>query len=667
MSTDRTYWMADPDVEKVLKKRTENHKSWALWSSNPVSQAWVRNTLAYYSHILDPNSWDTSLVFQGDQGELVKMLVPQARSIIRQTITLVSNQKLNFKSLAKSQGRDVMNDVRLADGICADTVENERLDQKGDILLENALVLGAGFLKTTWDTSKGDPFAAGDDGVLIHKGGVDISVFGPMDVYYEYKLGDWQKLDWCEVRVKKNKWDLIAQYPEMEEELMKVPTIQDFHGINIYNSQQSVKDDYIWCYEMFHKPTPSMPSGRMIFYATEKAVFYDGPNDYGCIPVEPCMPEQFTGAYLGVPLFSSLLPIQEMMDICFSAIGTNNANLGVQNVTIPRGASISVEQIQGMNWISYTPQNIQGGGKPEPLQLVQSAPETFKFIDLLHQHLQQVGNSSPALRGNPPPGVTSGTAFATLSANAIEFMKGTSKAYFNCMKNTMEHALNATRKFAKIPQDVVMKGKNNMAQVREYTGKDLDNIHSISITLQNPLMQTLAGRLEVTDKLMSSGMIKTPQDYFTVLDGGDLTNLTDNETTENDLVASENELLSDNQKIFALWSDNHAYHIRKHKKLLDDPNVRFYSDKLQVIQDHIMEHDQLARSTDPFLYQMAQTGQIPQGGPPTMGGQMMPPEQDQPLPQSGEAQPMDQGPEDVQNVVGKQATVADVAPDALGR
>lgn len=95
--------------------------------------------------------------------------------------------------------------------------------------------------------------------------------------------------------------------------------------------------------------------------------------------------------------------------------------------------------------------------------------------------------------------------------------------------------------------------------------------------------------------------------------------------------------------------------------------MRFYSDKLQVIQDHIMEHDQLARSTDPFLYQMAQTGQIPQGGPPTMGGQMMPPEQDQPLPQSGEAQPMDQGPEDVQNVVGKQATVADVAPDALGR
>ena len=51
-------------------------------------------------------------------------------------------------------------------------------------------------------------------------------------------------------------------------------------------------------------------------------------------------------------------------------VAQDDANiLGVQNVMAPRGAAISVEQIQEMNWISYTPQNIQNGGKPEPLQL----------------------------------------------------------------------------------------------------------------------------------------------------------------------------------------------------------------------------------------------------------------------------------------------------------
>ncbi len=657
--SDRVYWLADGNPETVIKKRIENHKSWALWSSNPVSQAWVRNTLAYYSHVLDPNSWDTSLVFEGEQGELVKMLVPQARSLIRQTITLIASQKLSFKSLAKNTGKDVMSDVRLGDAICNETVENQRLDIKGDELLEAALVLGAGFTKTTWDTSLGDPYSPDDsNGSMIHKGGIDISIHTPMDVYYEHKISDWQKMDWVEVRVKKNKWDLIAQHPELAEEILKVPTVQEYHGINIYSSQQNVDDDYIFCYELYHKPTPAMPQGRMLFYATEKAVFYDGINQYGCIPVEPCMPEKFTGAFLGVPMFSSLLPAQEMMDICFSAIGTNNANLGVQNVMSPRGAAVSVEQINGMNWISYTPQNIPGGGEPKPLQLTNSAPETFKFLDLLHSHLQQLANSSPALRGNPPPGVTSGTAFATLSANAIEFMKGTSKAYFNCMQKTMWHVINANQKFAKIPQEVVMKGRNNMAQVKEYTGDSLKNIHSISITLQNPIMQTLAGRIEVTDKLMQTGMIKTPQDYFTVMDGGDISNLTDNETTENDLVMAENEMLSDGQEVIALWSDNHAYHVRKHKKLLDDPNVRMYSDKIEAIQNHIFEHGRLAKETDPFLYGMAQTGQAPQAQP----GSLPPP----PSGMGGDSAQMEQNPEDLA-IVGQPADVAEVSTDPLGR
>lgn len=646
--SDKVYWLADGDPEVVIRKRMESHRSWALWSSNPISQAWIRNTMSYYSHVLDPNSWDTSLVFEGEQGELVKMLVPQARSLIRQTITLISSQKLAFKTLAKNTGKDVMSDVRLGDAICDATVEDQRLDIKGEELLENALVLGAGFTKTTWNTSAGSPFAQDGDGSVIHKGGIEVSIHSPTDVYYEHKMGDWQKMDWVEVRVKMNKWDLIAQHPALEEEILKIATIQDSHSVNIYNNQSGMEDDYIYCYELYHKPTPAMPQGRMLFYATEKTVFYDGINQYGCIPIEPCMPEKFSGSFLGVPAFSSLMPVQEMMDICFSAIGTNNANLGVQNVMSPRGAAVSVEQIEGMNWISYTPQNIPGGGEPKALQLTQSAPETFKFLDVLHSHLQQLANSSPALRGNPPPGVTSGTAFATLSANAIEFMKGTSKAYFNCMQKTMWHAINATQKFAKIPQEVVMKGKNNMAQTREYTGDDLKNIHSISITLQNPIMQTLAGRIEVTDKLMQSGMLKTPQDYFTVMDGGDVKSLTGNETTETDLVEAENEMLSEGEEVLALWSDNHPYHVRKHKKLLDDPNVRLYSDKIEAIQNHILEHGRLAKETDPFLYGMAQTGQMPQmpqaGPPPPVESGM-----------AGDQNPEMQDPNAIENLVGQTA------------
>lgn len=662
-SKTKDYWLADPDPEKVAKTRGETHGTWTIWNTNPIAQAWVRNMLSYFSHVLDPTSWDTSLVYEGEQGELVRMTVPQARSLIRQAITLITNQKLSFKSMAKSMGKDTMNDVRLGDALADHICYEQRLDEKGEELLEMAMILGGAFTLTKWNTAKGKPHTTNDDGSILYEGRSDVSVLTPLDVSYEYRVKDWTEMGWVEARVKANKWDLIAQHPELEEEILKLNTIQSFQGSNFFNNVIQLEDDYVWVYELYAKPSPSLPAGRMMMYASEKCIFHDGANEYGTIPIEPCIPEKLTGAYLGVPFYSSLMPVQEMMDICFSAISTNNANLGVTNVIVPRGANINVEQIYGQNWISYTPQQVEGGGIPKALNLAQSAPETFKILEVYHSHLQQIANLSPALRGNPPPGVTAGTAFATLSANSLEFLKGQSKAYFSCMQRTMEHAINGYKKFAKIPHLMMVLGKNSTAIEKEFSSRDLENVERISITLQNPLMQTVAGRIEVAEKLIQTGSIKTPQDYLTVIEGGDLKELTSNETTENDLVVAENDRMMDGEKVLALWTDNHGYHVRKHKKLLDDPAVRNNGTGVQLVLDHIMEHVQLARQNDPFAYAMTQTAQVPQmppqmapppGGPPAGGPQ-----------ESPEALPM--GEPDIAATTGRPAEPADTAPDLLGR
>ena len=659
------YWLADPDPERVAKKRGEGHGTWTIWNTNPISQAWVRNMLSYFSHVLDPNSWDTSLIFDGEQGELIRMTVPQARSLIRQAITLITNQKLAFKTMAKSMGKDTMNDVRLGDALADHITFEQRLDEKGEELLEMAMVLGGAFTLTKWNTAGGRPHTTNDDGSILYEGKSEISILTPLDVSYEYRIKDWNDMGWVECRVKQNKWSLIAQHPELEDEILKLPSIQSFQGSNFFNSVVQMEDDYVWVYELYARPTPALPAGRMMMYASDKCIFHDGANEYGTIPIEPCIPEKLTGAHLGVPFYSSLMPVQEMMDICFSAISTNNANLGVTNVIVPRGANINVEQIYGQNWISYTPQQVEGGGIPKALTLAQSAPETFKIIEVYHAHLQQMANISPALRGNPPPGVTSGTAFATLSANSLEFLKGQSKTYFSCLQRTMEHAINGYKKFGKIEHVMMITGKNSTAIEKAFTNKDLENVERVSITLQNPLMQTVAGRIEVAEKLIQTGSIKTPQDYLTVIEGGDLKELTSNETTENDLVIAENDRLMDGEKIFALWTDNHGYHVRKHKKLLDDPAVRAQGKQVQLVMDHIMEHVQLARQNDPFAYAMTQTAQIPMGGPPQGGP---PPAAG---PQGPEEAPPDQalplGEPDMTDMTGEPAGPADMAKDLLGR
>jgi saccharopine dehydrogenase-like NADP-dependent oxidoreductase len=74
---------------------------------------------------------------------------------------------------------------------------------------------------------------------------------------------------------------------------------------------------------------------------------------------------------------------QEMLDNGLSAIATNQSQFAVQSVAIPRGAGVNVQELGGMRFVSFTPQNVPGGGKPEPLQLSATSPETFKFIDVL--------------------------------------------------------------------------------------------------------------------------------------------------------------------------------------------------------------------------------------------------------------------------------------------
>lgn len=653
----KTYWFAD-EAEKVVEKMAEYHGTWTIWGSNPICQAWVRNSIAYYSHVLDPAAWDSALVYDGEQGELIRMAIPQARSLIRQLVTLITKQRLSFNAIAESKGADVVQETRLGNALSAQIVEHQQLDRKGENLVEQALVYGMSFTYTKWRTDLGKPYSVGPDGVLVYEGDLEISTPSVFDVFFDYSVPDWKNNEWVEVRVVKSRWSLVAQFPHLEDEILSLPTIKDWRGPHASQYRTLAEDDFVYCYELYHRKTPAIPKGRMIMYASDKCIFHDGDNEYEDIPVEPMMPETILGMGLGCPQLSALLPAQEMLDHSFSAIATNQAAFAVQSVTVPRGAGIGVQDIGGMNFISFTPQNVPGGGKPEPLQLAQSSPETFKFIDVLLSNMQQLSNINSALRGAPPPGVTSGVAIATLTNNSIEFLTSASKSYAGCMERTMFHAINAYRKFAKIPHIVRMVGKNFQSFTKDFVGSDLDPIQAIKITLQNPLTQTLSGRSDIAEKLLQGGMIKTTQDYLSVLEGSPLNQLYETELSENDLVQSENEALLEGKQVISLATDDHAAHVRKHAGLLNDPVVRLQNARVQEILNHIEEHKNLAQNTDPFLTAMVRTGKQPEGGPPPQGAPGLSPSK----PQQPGAAPLDEG-----MPTGPEHKSAQPAPDLVRR
>lgn len=616
----KEYWFTLSEQE-VVNRLQESNNQWSSYSTNPVAQAWLRNSLAYYSCMLSPTDWTSALSFVGDQGELVKMVVPQARSMIRQIITLVSKKKLNFKAVCDADIYSTLQTARLGDALATHIVKTQQLDMKRKIALEQACVYGVGYYKVSWRSDRGEPFATNPNGSIVYTGGIDISNPSVYDLMFDPRTPNWMDLDWVQCRVQRNRWDLIAQHPELEEDIAALPDVYNSTDYRLFQGTASASKDIVWVYEAYHKPTPSLPKGRMLIYSDDKCIFFDGENKYGCIPIIQLKPEGILGIGHGYPLLSSLLPSQEMFDHSMSAIATNQAALAVQSVLCPRGANIANTSVGGMNWIMYDDRSAEGGGKPEALQLTQSAPETFKFAETLKGEMQEMSNLNNAIRGNPPAGA-SGTMVATLSANALEFMDGISGPDQLALEQVMELAFGVFQKFAQVEQKMNVYGKSDQVSEKTFTGSDLRTIKNIRMTVSNPMLQTVGGRVDLADKLLAAGLLTDTKKYYAVLEGAPESDLFDVDLSSEDLIESENEMMTEGKPVKALMTDIHAEHVRCHVKLLNDPEIRLNSPIAGAVLEHIQEHIQMAQTGDPFLAAMVATGHQPQMAPqpPPSGG-----------------------------------------------
>ena len=611
------YWLYG-DSEQVANKLEELHGDWFAGKGNAFKQMWIRNYIAYYSPVLHPSSHDTSLIFEGIQGELTRFYTPKARTLIRQLTSIVTKQRMAFKASARTTGAEVLNEVKLGNALADQIVSLERLDLKGDQLCEGALVTGAWFTKSVWRTDLGQPYTRDPKGKIITTGAVDITLHSPFNVFYNMLL-PWDEIPWCEVKVKRNRWDLIADHPDLEEEIKALPSVAESRSPNSWVDTRIGDEDLVHVYEFFHKPTPSLPKGRMLIYGDSQTVFHDDINPYGAIPVEPNMPETVLDTGMGYAKLTDLSGCQEMFDNSLSSIATNQAQWAVQTVANPRGSNINVTELNGMRYMSYTPQNIPGGGLPTPLQLTKTAPETFKFTDQLGELMQDMSLLNGAMTGNLPPGVSSGTAIATLSANSIEFITSISKSYNLCWEKTMMHAINAYAKFAKIPQPVKLTQKGGQETHKEFKGDDIQNISGMVLETVNPLMKTFAGRLEIGEKLITIPRDIWPE-YVSILEGRPLDEVYKGELTVGDLITQENEVLEAGEPTPVLATDDHPVHIQKHADCLSDIGVRTNGKAVKVLLEHILEHYQQIKQGDPALMGIMKTGRIPEGGLPPQGG-----------------------------------------------
>jgi len=265
---------------------------------------------------------------------------------------------------------------------------------------------------------------------------------------------------------------------------------------------------------------------------------------------------------------------------------------------MPNGANIGVTQLAGgLNVINYDPKN----GKPEGLNLTNTPPEIFNFMDMLSKLGEMLSGINSVTRGQPETNLKSGAALALVQSMAIQFASGLQQTYAQLLENLGTGVVNLLKDFAKTPRMAAIAGKSKRTYMREFSGKDLANINRVQVDMGNPLARTTAGKVQIAQDLLAAGMIQDPDQYLMVLTTGRLEPLIEGKQAEIMLVRSENEKLAEGQPAQAVATDNHKFHISEHKSVIASPEARQNPGVIQAALTHIQEHIQLLRTTDPGL------------------------------------------------------------------
>lgn len=658
----KVYFAAD-ESEKTVKHLMSKSVQWFKGVSDiDYIEKIKRSWRAYHGQYYD-RGHDLSL--GGEQGELVNLAVNHYRNLARHILVMVTSTRPSFQCRAVNTDRKSLIQTKLGNGLLDYYMREMKLEDVIKTSVEYAVVLGSGYIKLEWNSTKGeiyDYIDVDEDEIVdynedgepvdengrvlkpfpVYEGDVEFKVMSPFDIVFDPSKEHYRDNDWVLCRTFINKYDLAAKYPELENEILMQDTKDKVEGKARRVLASPVDETVdIPVYEFFHKRTESLPNGRYVLYVNETIILEDTVMPYRELPVYRIVPSNILGTPYGYADMWDLLPLQDMLNSLYSTSATNINAFGVQNILNPRGNDVAIEQVaEGMNFIEYNAQM----GAPQPLDLVKTSPEVYNMMNIIEKTMETLSGVNSVARGNPEQSLRSGNALALVQSQALQFVSGLQQSYIRLLEDVGTGLINMLKDFANVPRIAAIVGLNNSTEMKEFKSDDINAINRVVVDVGNALMSSTAGRAQVAENLLQMGLIDSPEKYLMVMNTGNLEYLTEGKMDEMSTIKGENEALVKGEEVIAIFSDHHALHIKEHRDVLSDYTLRQDAELVSAVLDHIQEHINLLKTTDPDLLAIIgeqplapapnsvnpQTGQpITQGGPaeildPNAGAQPLP-------------------------------------------
>ena len=580
------YW-ASVEPEELVGNLEDRIDTFYLWVNSSGRRALWAGAYTQYNQAL----WNGSTInYSGSEQEYSLMSVNQTRNIIKHLMNLTINQRPSFEPKATNTDSKSQKQTVIASSLLTYYSREKHMERKIRSALEFASLYGEGFVAATWAPDDGDVIGQNEVGIEVREGDMFYEAFEPMDVIRDVGLTSAANSSWWATKILRNRWDLVARFPEHRDAILAMPTTRDpLRNFTVTGIPLSNDTDQIEAWEFYHKRTPALPQGRYCLFLYGGGPLLASDLPYHEVPVYRLSADDIGGESFGYGSIFDLLNIQQAVDAAYSAIQTNQSTFGVQSISVPKGSNLTETQVAGgLNLVEWD--SAPGGGKPEVLQLLATPAEMFNHLNKLESVMETIGGINSIIRGEAPGAGMSGAAMALLQSQAVQFVQGLQSSYVQLLEDLGTATIATLRDYATTKRVVAIVGKSNRSNLEEFTGDDLSTINRVLVDVGNPITRTTAGKLQIADTLLQNKLIASAQEYLGVIETGNLNVLTEGPMNELMSIKAENEKLTDGVVVRALITDNHGLHMSEHKALINDPAVRDDVERLQAAMSHLQEH-----------------------------------------------------------------------------
>lgn len=562
----------------------------------------------------------------GENGEFLNININEFRTGLQHIKSLILSQKITLSPAATNTDTDALSQSLLGKNVMAHYAKQLKVDLLMDTSIDLANLYADMYALTEWDVTQGSVYIEDDLGQKVYEGDPKITLFPPHMVAIDPMN---PVSDWHIMMVKGNKYELAALYPEFASEIEK----QQMQPRYVFDAQINLSKytgDTIYYFKFFHKDCPLVPGGRQVTYITDNIVLEDKTLEGLPYPVTKFQVSAVEDSPLGYTAAFDAIQISQANNKVYSTIITNESKFGIKPILFPKGCDIEpIDVSGGAIGVEYDPT----AGTPSTLDLLATSEQTFGLGSMLTSKLDITFGINDVTKGQAPKDIKSGSGLALLQSMSVQFNSTLQKNFVSFLEELFTKFLYLLQKKVTNERLVEIVGKDQQMYTKQWSGESLKGFHKVVVELGDPATDTAVGRQQMADNLLQYGEISM-NEYFQVRQTGNAGIAINDSVSHAMLISREDEMMMEGIKPIISKSDNHVDHFKKHRCLLDQPEIRENPAKAGVILEHMMEHENMYKDlliNDPLFLQMS--GQkLVEMPPPPMGAsqEVAPPQEGMP-------------------------------------